>query len=495
MTVYFIGAGPGAPDLLTQRAARLVARCGTSLYAGNVVPRDVLSLTPPTARIVDTAGLPFDAVIEEIRTAHGRGDDVARLHSGDPGFYSSLDRQVRALDADGIPWEIVPGVPTFAAANAALGQELTAPGNGQSVVLTRIGDGPEEPPRGEELATVCASGATAVIHLTVAHLDRVVTELSPIYGADCPTAIVAYATRPEEVIVRGRLADIASLAVEAEITRAAVLIVGSALGRDRTPDRAEPVGTSEPPGRILILGGTSEGRHLADRLHSAGLDVVTSLAGQVARPRLPKGEVRVGGFGGLAGMTRWIRENDVSAVIDATHPFAEKISDSALRATEDTGVPLLRVHRRPWEPRPGDDWIRVASLAEAATVVRDRFSRPMLTIGRLGLEEFSEDSRASYLIRCVEPPDGPLPDNYLLVLDRGPFSDDSERALISRHRIDVLVTKNSGGSETAAKLTAARELRIPVIVIDRPPAPQVDTVHSVDEAARWFVRRFGRGDS
>ncbi|HJC28788.1 MAG TPA: cobalt-precorrin-6A reductase [Candidatus Dietzia intestinipullorum] len=552
MTVYFIGAGPGAADLLTLRAARLVSRCGTCLYAGSIVPSEVLATSPATARVVNTARMPLGDIIAEIRDADDRGDDVARLHSGDPSVYSAVAEQIQALGAEGIRWEIVPGVPAFAAAAAGLGVELTVPHVSQSVILTRV-DGRATPmPAGEDLPSVCSSGATAVIHLAAAQTPRVVRELTPVYGADCPVAVVGFATRPDEVTVRGTLADIADLVAASGITRTAVIIVGRVLDRvggDRTlrsflysddrprdadgrtmrgPGAAAPAGDPVPappaaggaphsarrpaqtppaprppqappspsdgrdgPGRILILGGTNEARQLADLMETAGLDVVTSLAGRVSRPRLPRGEVRIGGFGGPEGLAHWLRQNDVSAVIDATHPFAETISDSAARAAGHTGVPLLRLHRRPWSPQPDDEWIRVPDMAAAAEAVRERFRRPMLTVGRQGLAAFAGDTRGSYLIRCVEPPTGALPHRYLLVLDRGPFGVDSERALMSRHRIDALVTKNSGGEATEAKLEAARELRIPVVMVDRPQAPPAETVHTVDDAARWLVERFG----
>ena len=251
-------------------------------------------------------------------------------------------------------------------------------------------------------------------------------------------------------------------------------------------------GPSGEPGLILVLGGTGEARRLADLLVTAGLDVVTALAGKVTRPRLPRGEVRIGGFGGAEGLAHWLRENAVSAVIDATDPFADEISTDAVHAATETGTPLLRLHRPPWAERPGDEWIRVPDTRAAAQVVAERFRRPMLTVGKQGASEFAGDTRGSYLIRCSEPPPGPLPHRYLLVLDRGPFGEDSERTLMSRHRIDVLVTRDSGGDSSAAKLAAARDLRIPVVMVDRPEAPPApETVHSVDEAARWLVGRFG----
>ncbi|WP_231887094.1 cobalt-precorrin-6A reductase [Dietzia timorensis] len=246
-----------------------------------------------------------------------------------------------------------------------------------------------------------------------------------------------------------------------------------------------------PPNKILILGGTAEGRKLADLITEAGLDVVTSLAGRVKRPRLPQGEVRIGGFGGPQRMGRYLMESSVDLVIDATHPFAEKISASALEASTSTGTPLLRLNRPQWTPGEGDNWLSVSSAEEAARLVQERFKRPLLTIGRQQLSAFAGDARSSYLIRCVEPPEGKLPRRYLLMFDRGPFDFDSEHSLLRRHRIDVVVTKNSGGDATAAKLEAARSLHIPVIMIERPPSPPVPTVHTVAEAAQWIVEVFG----
>lgn len=269
---------------------------------------------------------------------------------------------------------------------------------------------------------------------------------------------------------------------------------GGARETDR-PGAASATGGG--PGLILVLGGTSEARQLADLLVTAGLEVVTSLAGKVARPRLPRGEVRIGEFGGEAGLAHWLRENAVSAVIDATDPFARQIAVDATRASAATGVPLLRVERPRWSAVDGDEWIRVPDMETAVAVVRERFRRPMLTVGKLGASAFAEDARGSYLIRCSEPPPGPLPHRYLLVLDRGPFGVDSERTLMARHRIDVLVTRDSGGETTAAKLEAARALRIPVVMVERPRAAssgveaEPETVDTVEDAARWLVSRFG----
>lgn len=437
MTVHLVGVGPGPADLLTVRATRLIARCGTCLYDGEIA-REVLALSPALSRTVDTTGMPAEDVHSEIRSAHQRGDLVVVLFPGDPSLHPALGELTRALTADEIPWDLVPGVPGVPGLPSAA---------------------PELPSAAPEFPGAAPRPAPSSM----------------------PTA---------------------------------------------------------EPGRILVLGGTGEARRLADLMVTAGLDVVTALAGKVARPRLPRGQVRTGGFGGAEGLAHWLRQNDVSVVIDATDPYATEISASAIRAVAETGAPLLRVHRPPWSPEEGDDWIRVPDMASAARVVEGRFRRPMLTVGKQGPAAFAGDAGGSYLIRCAEPPTGPLPHRYLLMLGRGPFTDESERAIMSRHRIDALVSRNSGGEASAAKLRAARDLRIPVVMVDRPAGsgdapraahtprsaityysvnalhsvadpqanntvhsadslrssdslPSVDTVYSVDDAARWLVERFG----
>jgi precorrin-6A/cobalt-precorrin-6A reductase len=236
---------------------------------------------------------------------------------------------------------------------------------------------------------------------------------------------------------------------------------------------------------ILVLGGTAEARELAAALDDAGVAVVTSLAGRVASPRLPRGEVRMGGFGGPAGLTRWLEEHNVAAVVDATHPFAERISASAARACPAAAVPLLRLERPAWQQRPGDRWHRVADLASAAALLPSLGRRILLTTGRQGLAAFAPIDAAWFLVRCVDPPAPPLPPRHELVLDRGPYTLGGELALIDRYAIDLVVTKDSGGAMTAAKLGAARERRLPVIVVDRPPRPGVETVSAVGKALDW----------
>jgi precorrin-6A/cobalt-precorrin-6A reductase len=233
---------------------------------------------------------------------------------------------------------------------------------------------------------------------------------------------------------------------------------------------------------ILILGGTAEARAVAAGLWDRQRVCVTSLAGRVAEPRLPVGEVRVGGFGGVDGLAGWLVQHGPSAVIDATHPFAERISANAVTACERTGTPLLRLERAGWFERPGWRW--VADLAEAAAGVPDG-ARVFLTTGRQGLAAFAGVSDAWFLIRCVDPPDPPLPAHHTLILSRGPYSPAGEGALFDAHAIDLLITKDSGGDHTVAKLDAAQARGVPVLIVRRPPRPGMETVSSVGDALAW----------
>jgi precorrin-4/cobalt-precorrin-4 C11-methyltransferase len=229
VTVHFIGAGPGAADLITVRGQRLIAASPVCLYAGALVPTELLEFCPPDARLVDTADLNLDQITDELVSAHGKGLDVARLHSGDPSVYSAMAEQMRRLDAAGVSYDVTPGVPAFAAAAASLKRELTVPGVGQTVVLTRTSARATPMPPGEDLATLGQSRATMVLHLAVQRIDAVIAELLPNYGPDCPVAVVAYASRSNEIILRGTLADIAEQVHSAGIKRTAVIIVGQVL--------------------------------------------------------------------------------------------------------------------------------------------------------------------------------------------------------------------------------------------------------------------------
>ncbi|MGH2949484.1 MAG: precorrin-4 C(11)-methyltransferase [Solirubrobacteraceae bacterium] len=230
MTVHFIGAGPGAPDLLTLRAQRLIAESPVCLYAGALVPQEVLAHAPAGARLIDTQQLDLDAIVEELAAAHDRGQDVARLHSGDISIWSAAAEQMRRLDALGIPWDVTPGVPAFAAAAASLGRELTLPGVTQTVILTRHARRATPMPEGEELAGLAAHGATLVLHLAVQAIDELAPALAEHYGPDGPVAVVARASHPDEVVLRGTLSTIAGQVRAAGVQRTAVIVVGPALG-------------------------------------------------------------------------------------------------------------------------------------------------------------------------------------------------------------------------------------------------------------------------
>ena len=230
MTVHFIGAGPGAADLITVRGRELIARCPVCLYAGSIVPWDLLKFCPKDARIIDTAPLSLDEIEGEFVAADAAGHDVARLHSGDLSIFSALAEQLRRLNRRHIPYTLTPGVPAFAAAAAALQCELTVPEVAQSVVLTRVSGRASRMPEHETLAAFAATGATLVIHLAVHAIEQIVRKLTPFYGADCPAAVVAEASSPAQRVVWGTLADIAAAVARARIERTALILVGRVLG-------------------------------------------------------------------------------------------------------------------------------------------------------------------------------------------------------------------------------------------------------------------------
>lgn len=240
-------------------------------------------------------------------------------------------------------------------------------------------------------------------------------------------------------------------------------------------------------GPVLILGGTTESRRLAEALAGSaggGLRVITSLAGRTNSPLPLPGEVRVGGFGGVAGLAAYLRDRRIGALVDATHPFAATMTGHAVAAAAETGVPLLVLRRPAWLEGPGDRWYRVPDLGEAAALLPRLGDRVFLTTGRQSIAEFAEVDECWFLSRSVERPAGPVPKRLAVVLDRGPFTFDGERRLIREHDIKVLVTKDSGGS--APKLAAARDLAVPVVLVDRPPAPRADSAATVEEAVKWL---------
>jgi precorrin-4/cobalt-precorrin-4 C11-methyltransferase len=237
VTVHFIGAGPGAPDLITVRGLRLIERCPVCLYAGSLVPREVVAAAPTGARIVDTSALTLDEIVAEFVAADKRGLDIARVHSGDPSLYGAIGEQMRRLQALGIPCDVTPGVPAFAAAAAALGRELTLPGVSQSVILTRTATRSSAMPPGEDLERLAASGATLAIHLSILNLARVVRALLPYYGEGCPAVVACRVSWPDELLLRGTLGDIRDRVKEAGITRTALILVGRALEGDGSDSR------------------------------------------------------------------------------------------------------------------------------------------------------------------------------------------------------------------------------------------------------------------
>jgi precorrin-4/cobalt-precorrin-4 C11-methyltransferase len=238
MTVHFIGAGPGAADLITVRGRDLIARCPVCLYAGSIVPRELLAHCPSGARIVDTAPMSLDEIDAEFVSAHAKDLDVARLHSGDLSIYSALAEQLRRLGQHGIPYTLTPGVPAFAAAAAALQCELTVPEVAQSVVLTRVSGRASRMPEKEKLAAFAATGATLVVHLAIHAIETIVAELMPFYGAGCPAAVVVQASTPAQRILRGTLADIAAKVAAAKIERTALIMIGPALAAEEFRDSA-----------------------------------------------------------------------------------------------------------------------------------------------------------------------------------------------------------------------------------------------------------------
>lgn len=239
--------------------------------------------------------------------------------------------------------------------------------------------------------------------------------------------------------------------------------------------------------KLLILGGTTEGRILCAALAQAGVPGTVSMAGRVARPAPQGMPLRVGGFGGVAGLARYLSDHQITHVIDATHPFAAQMSRNAIAACAETGVPLLAYTRAPWQAQPGDDWTHVPDIASAASALECAPKRVMLAVGRMHLADFTAHPQHAYVLRLVDPPDAPLgfPDATVIV-DRGPFTLDCDRALLREHRIELVVSKNAGGTGAEAKIIAARDLGVPVLMIDRPSIPSRTEAHSIDEVMRWL---------
>ena len=238
MKVHFIGAGPGAADLITVRGLRLIESCPVCIYAGSLVPKEVVASAPKDARLIDSSPLTLDEIISEIKAAHADGDDVARVHSGDPSIYGAMAEQMRRLDALGIPYDVTPGVPAFVAAAAAMKQELTIPGVNQSIILTRTSVKSSSMPDGEDLTTLGKSGATLVIHLSIRNLAKIEAELTPLYGSDCPVVVAYRIGWSDEQILRGTLADVRAKVEVADLKRTAMIFVGRGLDPKNFRDSA-----------------------------------------------------------------------------------------------------------------------------------------------------------------------------------------------------------------------------------------------------------------
>ena len=238
MTVHFIGAGPGDPDLITVRGKRLIESCPVCLFAGSLVPEAIVAMTPPGARVLDTAPMTLDGILLEMETAHAQGLDIARVHSGDPSLYGAIAEQIRRLERAGIPFDITPGVTAFSAAAASLGMELTIPEVAQTVILTRTTMKASAMPAGEDLATLGRSGATLVIHLSIRNLREIERQLAPLYGEDCPVIVACRVGWPDETFIHGTLTTIREKVREARITRTALIFVGPALANRDFPDSA-----------------------------------------------------------------------------------------------------------------------------------------------------------------------------------------------------------------------------------------------------------------
>jgi precorrin-4/cobalt-precorrin-4 C11-methyltransferase len=267
MTVHFIGAGPGAADLITLRGRDLIAACPVCLYAGSLIPEALLSHCPPGARVINTAPLSLDQIVEEIKSAHADGHDVARLHSGDLSVWSAMGEQARRLKEENIPYDVTPGVPSFAAASAALATELTLPGLAQSVVLTRVSGRATAMPPSESLEAFAATGATLALHLSIHLLDDLVPRLLPHYGSDCPVAIIWRATWPDEQIVQGTLNTILELA-QGEDRRTALILVGRTLVAADFDDSR--LYAADYDRRFRPVGPSPRFPETADKIRSAG---------------------------------------------------------------------------------------------------------------------------------------------------------------------------------------------------------------------------------
>ena len=476
VTVYFIGAGPGAADLITVRGQRLLSRCPVCLYAGSIMPDDLLALCPPDAKVIDTGPLTLEQIVAELADADAAGLDVARLHSGDPSIYSALAEQCRRLDALGVSYEIVPGVPAFAAAAAALGRELTVPGVAQTVTLTRVATLSTAMPPARTCARCRRPAPPWCCTWPPRRSTRSCRSCSPV-GIAPKRPVRWWHSRAGR---RRRCSGARSATSPSGCTRPRTH-PHRRHRRRRRPGRRGlhrqlPVLGGPAPGKpALSVSPSAARRHRRGAGTGAGgcirdVEVISSLAGRVPDPALPVGEVRIGGFGGVEGGA--VAGGRARSTPSSTPPIRSRPrSPRTRRGRAASWACRTVVLARPAWPHGGA--IVVGSdAAGRESRCGNGYSRVFLTTGRSRARRPSPVVDAWFLIRAVTPPDAEvLPLRHQLLLSRGPYRYDDELNLLREHRIDALVTKNSGGDMTRAKLDAADALGVPVVMVGRPACP------------------------
>jgi precorrin-4 C11-methyltransferase/precorrin-6x reductase len=528
--VVFIGAGPGDPDLLTVKARNLLRRADVVVYAGSLIPEAVLQEAAGTAKLVNSAHLTLEQVMECLIEAVRAGKRLVRLQSGDTSIYSAIQEQMTQLDEAGIGYEVVPGISSFQAAAAALRAELTLPEVVQTIVLTR-GEGETKMPAAEELAGLARHRATLCIFLSARLADSVEQQLLSAYPPETPTAICHRVSWPDEKIVLAELRNLAVTVKEHQFTRTTLILVGEAVGRRRNRSRlydkthghifraptrlaAIPEGCAgmrprTPAGlrlnerkSILLLSGTHEGPLLAQALLDAGFAVHATVTRPEARDHL---------FGGLRermtveargfieeSLSELLGKGEIDIVVDATHPFAVRITRIAQSACARAGTAYIRYERPDWVPPPGTQF--VDSFAEAAGVLPKLGRRILLTIGAKQLKHFAHlHAQVTLFARVLPAPvsvqqalDAGFAQDRILAL-RPPFSREFNEAILKEHRIDMLLTKASGvEGGVREKVLAAQDLGIQVLMIRRPELEDVSAVDTVDAVLRECQRHLDR---
>jgi precorrin-4 C11-methyltransferase/precorrin-6x reductase len=518
--VIFIGAGPGDPELLTVKARNILRRADVVVYAGSLIPEAVLSEAAGTAKLVNSAHLTLEQVMDCLIEAVRSGKRVARLQSGDTSIYSAIQEQMTLLNAAGIGYEVVPGISSFQAAAAALKAELTLPEVVQTIILTR-GEGETRMPAGEELAALARHGATLCIFLS-ARLARAVEEqLLTAYPPETPTAICHRVSWPDEKIVMTELRNLSAAIQEHQFTRTTLILVGRALGErrnrsrlyDRThghlfrPRAEKPPGLASPraseasPGcrpTVLLLSGTHEGPPLAEALVRAGFAVRATVTRPEACASL-FGEERDGVVVEARGFTEeslaeLLATGETDIVVDATHPFAVRITRLAQAACARTSTPYIRYERPDWEPPPGT--LCADSFMEAATLLPRLGRRVLLTIGAKQLKHFAHlHGELTLFARLLPAPvsvqqaldAGFAPDRILAL--RPPFSRELNRAILQEYGVDLLVTKASGAEGgVPEKVLAAQDLGVRVLMIRRPDSAGLVTFDNIEAVVRECVK-------